>query len=162
CCVGCADTRPADPIGERAPVAVPQTALEHPSELPSPSSLTLTRVGRQSEAGPPVRKGTVTVTGSRIEIVHRDDLIEWYEEGCSGIEKGFPLLSPPIGTGPLTVELSLGDDLEAEPAEGAHDVHLRTAQGGAGLHGSALFARDARGRALPATFDASGRRISIR
>ena len=96
----------------------------------------------RSGAIAPLEDVEPALRGNRVEYA-RPGLVEWYENGPSGLEQGFTVSSAPSGRGPLVVSGAILTSRRADLAYGA------------------LSARDARGRALAASLHASANGIRI-
>ena len=77
--------------------------------------MTLTGYGSEG-AVQPVDSGTLSAVGNRIEY-RRGDLTEWYLNDERGLEQGFTITAPPVGTSGgkgknhLVLKLALTGDL---------------------------------------------------
>ncbi len=99
---------------------------------------------------------------NRLEYV-RAGVREWYLNGPLGLEQGFTVTRAPTArasAGPLTVSLLLAGDSRPERA-GAGRLVFRS-RGGGELSYGGLVARDADGRALPATLQLHGSTVLLR
>jgi RHS repeat-associated protein len=127
-----------------------------------------TRLGmslREAGYGSSLRSlGEVAPRASRNGLVYvRPGLSEWYRNGPLGLEQGFTVGRPldRDASGLLTLSMALSGNVSASLASGGQSVTLRHA-GGPSLRYTGLFARDARGRALPSSFALSGGRVLLR
>ena len=118
-------------------------------------ALTLSRVGR-GKALARVPAGEISHEGARVEIRH-PRVLEWYDNSDAGLEQGFTLAKRAKGSGSLVLELALEDATAAVQGE---DLVFAT-RAGRRLRYGALHVSDARGRSLPAHFDASRDRVRI-
>jgi hypothetical protein len=91
----------------------------------------------------------------------RRNVVEWYRNGPFGLEQGFTVNTrPQVGSGPLTVALSLGGPLVPKLASGG--VVFVSATGAVLLRYGGLRALDASGRHLRSALAFSGRRLLVR
>jgi hypothetical protein len=98
-------------------------------------------------------EAVVSASGNRLEYRYGQGLTEWYVNTPSGIEQGFTLARPPVGTRqgrPLELVLAVSGGLVARPVAGDGALQFVAADGKAVLGYRDLHAWDARGRALPA------------
>ena len=95
-------------------------------------------------------------------------LIEWYENGSSGIEQGFKIINRPERRGAadsesLRVSLSVAGDLSAKLKDDGKEIELIDKHGERALSYSNLVVKDADGRELVARMEtkAAGREIVL-
>ncbi|PYS67626.1 MAG: hypothetical protein DMF69_22485, partial [Acidobacteria bacterium] len=100
--------------------------------------------------------------------IPKPQLIEWYENGPSGIEQGFKVINRPkrrgaADTESLRVTLSVAGDLCAKLKGDGKEIELIDKHGERALSYSKLVARDADGRELVARMEtkAEGREIVL-
>lgn len=103
--------------------------------------------------------GTARSSGNRVTYA-RGGLSAWYLNGPLGLEQGFVVPTRPGGQGAVTVALRIAGTLRARLERGA--VVFVDRSGHAVLRYDGLAARDARGKALPASLSVSGGRVLVR
>ncbi|MFI5302032.1 MAG: hypothetical protein ACHREM_28410, partial [Polyangiales bacterium] len=101
------------------------------------------------------------VDGSDRVHVRRDAVAidEWWRSTTGGLEQGFDVERAPEGDGALRVDLAVEGALQPELLR--DEVVLRDGKGLGRVSMRGLFAKDARGRALPAWFTVEGASIAI-
>jgi hypothetical protein len=123
----------------------------------------LTRFGREDalEAAPPVDP---TAAGDRLEYRRASlRMVEWYANDERGLEQGFDLASPPVGSreSPLVLEMALSGRLRARLAEDGREIALLDENGSPVLRYADLRVNDASGRLLPARMAVSDGALRI-
>lgn len=110
----------------------------------------------------PAESTRPTFSGARVEYA-RGRLEEWYENRRDGLEQGFTVHERPPGEGPLCIAGAFEGDLTTVSDGRGRSVALVDREGGAVLEYGRLFACDADGRPLAASFalDAPGIRILV-
>ena len=98
--------------------------------------------------------------GARIEY-RRPGMVEWYENGPSGIEQGFTLDARPAGDGRLTITGQIAASLNAVPSADGAGIEFLTANGANVLRYSGLIARDSHGAELPGQMTIAGTMLSL-
>jgi len=116
----------------------------------SPELVKLSLIGTgRGAALAPVAAGTVTHSGTRVEI-RRPGIVEWYENTAQGLEQGFTLADRAKGEGPLVLELAVE---HARVRLIGTSIELAT-DSGRRLHYGKLIAEDATGRILVSHIEA--------
>ena len=114
----------------------------------------------------PVAPATLSVEGDRVEY-RRGGLTEWYVNDERGLEQGFTIDAPPVGTpggegtGYLVLELAVTGDLSPSLTEDGLAIELTTQGGVRTLRYGSLYAKDAAGRELPAYLAVAASRIAV-
>ncbi|MGA2069258.1 MAG: IPT/TIG domain-containing protein [Thermoguttaceae bacterium] len=107
----------------------------------------------------PVGTAETSANGDRVDCDY-GAIDEWYLNGPGGLEQGFTVnLAPPqqgatgSASAALTVELALGGDLRGTVNAAGDGLTLCRPDGSAALSYTGLVARDATGKALPASLE---------
>jgi hypothetical protein len=146
-------------------VAESTESASGPDSPTAPSiELRLARFGRGAALAPLPPASEPVRSGSRVEYRRGPAFTEWYVNGLFGLEQGFTLDARPEGAGSLVFGLAFGNGLEPRLSSDGSTVELYTGAGVAthvaGRY-SDLRVRDARGQALEARFQATGKEIAI-
>jgi hypothetical protein len=130
--------------------------LEHPEAGRFALALASIRRGQTRQQPAAV---TPVAAGPLVEYRRGPGLVEWWNNGPSGLEQGFTLSEKPTGAGALELSLRLDGGLEAaqDHAGGAS----LSRDGRAVLRYSGLRAWDASGRELPSRMEAARRSIRL-
>ena len=94
-------------------------------------------------------EGELTVRGARVEI-DRVALVEWFENGESGIEQGWTIADRPGGVDPLYIVLAVDGDISLRLDDGGRSGVFVGGDGTPRLAYRGLVAWDATGRDLEA------------
>ncbi len=98
--------------------------------------------------------------GARVEYRH-PGITEWYARGERGVEQGFTLEHAPCADGDMELVVSV-IGLSPRGSASVNGLDLLDERGRALMHYTDLSARDARGRALPATMSLENGQIALR
>jgi uncharacterized protein (DUF2345 family) len=100
---------------------------------------------------------------NRVEY-RRGSLTEWYVNGPAGLEQGFTITKPPgqANHRPLTIALSLSEDLTPIVDENRTGLSLQSPGGRTGLRYMGLSAVDADGKKLPAWIAVQSGQLLVR
>ncbi|WP_321504255.1 PGF-pre-PGF domain-containing protein [uncultured Methanoregula sp.] len=116
----------------------------------------LAGLGRdQPLTGMPV--SAIRADGTRLDII-RDDVTEWYVNGNTGIEQGMTIATRPGGTGMFQATYVLSGTLR--PADLAGQAIIFSDRHGPVIVYGGLAAKDATGRALPASMTLNGNQLT--
>ena len=104
---------------------------------------------------------TLRAQSNRV-VYGRGGLSEWYVNGPLGLEQGFTLPAAPAGrrTGTLEIALAVSGNVRGSLSRGAGVTF--TGPGATALTYDGLFARDARGRTLPARIELRRGKLLLR
>jgi hypothetical protein len=91
----------------------------------------------------------------------REQFVEWYENGPSGLEQGFTIASAPPGAGEICVAGTVGAGMHARMADRGASIRFADAQGRETLIYGKLAAYDASGKLLPSRLALAGQEIRI-
>jgi len=116
--------------------------------------------GRGERLNPPVRVEP-SVDCFRVSY-DRGGIVEWYENGASGLEQGFTLNERPAGDGDLLLRGALGGDLDGRLVRDGDAICFRDADGVLRLRYDKLIAWDASGRELPGRMELAAGDITLR
>lgn len=97
-------------------------------------------------------------SGGDVRFVRAPGVTEWWREVASGLEQGVDIAEPPAGTGPLVLELDVG---EGVIASGEGTIALSSEQGALLATYGGLSVIDAGGAAVPARMAAVDGSIRI-
>ena len=116
--------------------------------------------GQERQAAPLVG---IDAHGQRTVYRYSDGLEEWFVNDQRGLEHGFTVHQPPVGSGDtLSFALDITGELTPRVAANGRDVALLDAQGIAALNYNNLQVWDADGRMLAAHFASAGRQLTQR
>ena len=122
--------------------------------------LSLARLGRP-DALAPVEPAQVAGSAQGVEYRRGPALTEWYRNDARGLYQGFTLTTaPPIGSGPLLLELDATGLAPALSPDGSHVV--ASTAGTPVLRYSGLEVTDTTGRRLPALLGVEGQAVQLR
>lgn len=115
----------------------------------------------RGESVAPTSDGTPSTEGPEVRIVRADGVTEWWRSLPSGLEQGVTIERRPDGTGPVVLEMSVGEGVRPEDS-GENAIRLVEISTGRSLGTYAgLVVMDAEGAAVGATMRAAGERIRI-
>ena len=104
----------------------------------------------------------INAHGQRTVYRYSDGLEEWFVNDERGLEHGFTVHEPPVGSGDsLRFALDIAGELTPHVASNGRDVALLDAHGNAALDYSNLRVWDADGRTLAAHFTSRGKQLVL-
>ncbi|MDH5492715.1 MAG: hypothetical protein OEY14_12250, partial [Myxococcales bacterium] len=125
------------------------------------AQLRISAIGRSGRELTPLGEASaVEVRGPEAELVRGAGLREWWRALPSGLEHGLDVQERPANAGRLEVQVTLGDDLVAEPLDD-QGVALMTAEGRRVATYAHLRVVDAAGESLPARMEARGSVVAL-